>query len=126
MNRFLPYVGVTIVLAVVFLTAIPATTYTYAVKELAQTFTALQTFANGITLTGTTQAVPASGVFMRYDSASQCYQIYKDQVLSNKICDGYASPPNCPSDTSLMAPGTCYDTLSGKMLTKTADGMVSQ
>lgn len=48
MKRTLPYIGITLILGIIFLTAIPATTYTYVVKELAQTFTALQTFSAGL------------------------------------------------------------------------------
>lgn len=126
MKRALWISGLVVVsMLLVSFTAFP-TTYTYAVRELSQTFSAIQTFSKGATFTTTTQAPNSIGVSLKYDADTSCWQEWKDNTLGWQFCDAFVVPPPCSASITLMPlGGQCRNIATGEIFMNTAGGIVA-
>lgn len=93
MKRLLPYALVGLILAALTWTLVPAPTYTYVVRELSQTFSALQTFSAGLTVTGGTVTIPGVSADQKivHICASGC-----EYTTLNAACAGETSTAAAP------------------------------
>lgn len=92
-----------------------APTYTYVRKEVANTWTSIQTFSGGassssLQLTASTTTAAPMDVFMRRDADTGCVLMFEAARQTWQLCPTYAVPPPCPADTSGMPqPSLCFD-----------------
>lgn len=141
MKKLVLYTGITVVIGLVFMgLAFPAS-YTIAYRELANTFTTVQTFAGGIagdlnivsgnlnvTTDGAIGYEGASGnTYTTRDADTGCILTYTDGTLTLEVCNGYARA-FCTSSGLGSAPGGafCWDAANGVIRFKDAEGEWSQ
>jgi len=125
MKRLAPYALITALLIALIWTVVPAPTYTYVVRELAQTFTALQTFGAGLTVSSGQKVGfegSAGDTYWTRDASVQVLDAYKDGTLAATVRADSFGPPACPSDFGTMAPGICIQSSTGLLVFKDASG----
>ena len=108
-----------------------AATYTYVVKELSQTFTAIQSFGAGLSVpAGQKFYIGESGysTYLTYDADTGCAQEYQAGNLAWQFCRTYVVAPPCSSTVLKPLGGYCRDagdgSASSRVLMMTGRGLV--
>lgn len=135
MRRTLDLVAVIGITGALLFLASPlwAPTYTYVRKEVQNTFSALQTFTTGVTLTGGDLTVPSgqktildgslATTYLKRDADTGCWQEWKDGTLGWQLCTSRVIPPDCASATPTLEFGAfCKDQVNKRILMNTGNG----
>lgn len=125
MKRIAGYSLLTALLAGLLWTVAPAQVTNPLTRAVLQarawTFTALQTFAGGLKLGATSNAVTPAGIKLDADTGD--IETYKNGTLSTRDRGTSWQPPFCPPDPNDMGVGFCYDAATGKMKVRDAAGV---
>lgn len=134
MKRDLSLVIVAVILACI-MQPLSATTYTYVVRELAQTFTARQTFTAGATISGSSLIVNSTGSvavdpdasidfdagsgdsYISFNADTGCLESWQASTLAWQFCASKTIIGTCPTSLSdIEFGGICKDTSTGKIM----------
>src|SRR5882672_6380828 len=102
MRRTLDIVAVTGIAAALLFVAAPlwAPTYTYVRKEVANSWSAVNTFLVGVAVTSGQRVILDAGTAVTYllrDADTGCWQEWKDGTLGWQLCADGVVPPDCTS-----------------------------
>lgn len=75
----------------------------------------------GVIFQSTTNAVTPNGMKLNADTGD--IETYKGGVVAGRNRGTSWMPPECPSDTSTMGIGVCYDQATGRMKLRDAAGV---
>lgn len=103
-----------ILAALLTVSLLPAPTYTYVVRELSQTFTAVQTFSAGMAL-ASGQKLYLNGAstddYIIWDEDNMQAQVFVNGNLSARVTEHGTIPGACPDNLWDVELGTsCFDT----------------
>lgn len=108
-----------ILAALLTVSLLPAPTYTYVVRELSQSFTAIQTFSAGMAIASGQKLYleGASGdSYLMWDADSQQVQVFNNGTIRARITESGVIPGDCPSDPYAIEGGTqCFEPSTGKL-----------
>lgn len=134
-----------VIAALLTVSLLPAPTYTYVVRELSQTFTAIQTFSQGFIMSGASTGTgslhldggigatagnyinlegSAGDTRLKRDPETGFILVYVDGSLKATITPRGVIAGDCASDLYVMEAGTeCYDTTTHKKMTRDERGV---
>jgi hypothetical protein len=105
------------VIAVLTFSVMPATTYTYVVRELSQTMTGQFTFGGNAVIPAAQKlyiGATGSNNYIQGDDSTQFVKVYINGVVKATVTQNGVIPGACPSDVYAIENGTeCFNSSTG-------------
>lgn len=95
--------------------------YTTVFREVANTFSAVQTFARPVAFTTSTATAPATGI--KFDADTGSLDVYKSGSLTTQQRTNEWIAPDCDSDGPDSFGGFCKQQTDGKLYYRDAGGV---